>query len=201
MKSAMAKGVAVALLQLGIVGSLAAKFAHERATSPRVWVRTGYYDPDLPIRGRYASLRLEVEAGDVFEEKPLVEQRPTPYDTTPTGTQAEDKNRKPRYVPVWESKPVRLEARDGKLIAVADPKSNIFARYIRDFNGQVTIALAEPVDIFVSEHAANLPGWQWRRQGNVEWWVEVTVPKKGPPRPLRLGIKQADGQIMPLPQG
>jgi len=67
MKSAIVKGLAVALLQLVIVGSLAAKFAHDRATCPRVWVRTAYYDPDLPIRGRYASLQLEVDAPEYFK--------------------------------------------------------------------------------------------------------------------------------------
>jgi|SRR5689334_9065896 hypothetical protein len=203
MKSGIVKGLAVALLQLVIVGSLAAKFSYERATCPRVWVRTAYYDPDLPIRGRYASLQLEVEAPGVFQEKPLVEQKPTPYDIAPMGTTAQDKNAKadkPRYVPVWDSKPVRVEVHDGKLIAVADAKSNMSAQYRRDTDGHVTIALLEPVDIFVPEHAANLPGWQWPRPRNVEWWAEVTVPKKGPPRPLRLGIKQADRPIMPLPQ-
>jgi len=200
MKSAIVKGLAVALLQLAIVGSLAAKFAHERATCPRVWVRTAYYDPDLPIRGRYASLQLEVEAPGVFQEKPLIEQKPTPFDPMHPGY-ATDKNArsKPRYVPVWDSKPVRLEVVEGKLVAVADAKSKISARYMRDSEGHVTIALLEPVDIFVPEHAANLPGWQWPRGTNVEWWAEVTVPKKGPPRPLRLGIKQANGQLMPLP--
>ena len=54
MKSGLTKGLLVAALQLMIVGSLAAKYAHDRATRPRVWVKVGYYDPDLPIRGRYA---------------------------------------------------------------------------------------------------------------------------------------------------
>jgi hypothetical protein len=204
MKSAIVKGLAVALLQLVIVGSLAAKFAHDRATCPRVWVRTAYYDPDLPIRGRYASLQLEVDAPGVFQEKPLVEQKPTPYEIMHPSKEAADKDAKPdkpRYVPVWDSKPVRLEVQDGKLIAMPDPKSNISARYMRNTEGRVTIALQEPVDIFVPEHAANLPGWQWPRPNNIEWWAEVTVPKKGSPRPIRLGIKQAGGQIMPLPQG
>ena len=204
MKSAMAKGLAVALLQLVIVGSLAAKFAHDRATCPRVWVRTAYYDPDLPIRGRYVSLQLEVEAPGVFQEEPLVEQKPAPYEIGHPNKEATDKSEKsakPRYVPVWDSKPVRLEVQGGKLIAVTDPKSNISARYTRDTEGRVMMILLEPVDIFVPEHAANLPGWQWPRRSSVEWWAEVTVPKKGPPRPIRLGIKQAGEQIMPLPQG
>jgi len=31
-----------------------------------------------------------------------------------------------------------------------------------------------------------------------ELWAEVTIPRLGPPRPIRLGIKK-DGQIQPLP--
>jgi hypothetical protein len=29
-------------------------------------------------------------------------------------------------------------------------------------------------------------------------WVEVTVPKEGPPRPIRLGVRK-DGELTPLP--
>ena len=204
MKSALIRGLVVALLQLAMVGSLAAKFAYERATCPRVWVKTAYYDPNLPIRGRYVSLQLEVEAPGVFEEKPLVEQKANPYELLPPAASKTQGNStaqdKPRYVPVWDSKPVRLEAREGKLMAIGDPRSTLSARYMRNADGQVTIALMEPVDLYVPEHAINLPGWQWPRRNTPEWWVEVTLPKKGSPRPLRLGIKQANGQIMPLPQ-
>jgi hypothetical protein len=31
-----------------------------------------------------------------------------------------------------------------------------------------------------------------------ELWAEVTIPRQGPPRPIRLGIKK-DGQIQPVP--
>src|SRR5690348_6439853 len=73
MKSGIARGLLVAALQLMIVSSLAAKFAHDRATCPRVWVKVGYYDPDLPIRGRYAALQIELDTPGLFPEKPLVE--------------------------------------------------------------------------------------------------------------------------------
>jgi len=51
----------------------------------------------------------------------------------------------------------------------------------------------EPVAFFIPEHANN-PA---RLNPGEELWVEVTVPKKGPPRPLRLGIKK-DGILTPL---
>ena len=196
MKSAIAKGLAVTVLQLLIVGSLAAKYSYERATCPRIWVKVNYYDPDLPIRGRYASLQLEVLAPGVFPEKPLVENR---LGETPSAIQQKPAQPKPRYMTVWDSKPVRLEVKDGQLVATNDPNSNVEARYFRDGDGKAHVSLAEPVNFFVPENATNLPGWQWPRSVPRDWWAEVTVPKKGPPRPIRLGIKQPDGQIMPLP--
>src|SRR5947199_6971290 len=60
------KGVLLAVLQLAIVASLAAKYAIDRARFPRVWAQTVAYDPDLPIRGRYLSVRLRVDADRVY---------------------------------------------------------------------------------------------------------------------------------------
>lgn len=202
MKSGIARGLLVATLQLMIVGSVAAKFAHDRATCPRVWVKTEYYDPDLPIRGRYAALQVALDTPGLFPEKPLVEDR---RNETPAEKAAEAQNRnsqtppKPRYLPVWDSKPVRLEVHDGKLVAVVDKESRVVAQYSRDIEGHARVFLNDPIDFFVPENATNLPGWRSPRDSHTEWWAEVTVPKKGPPRPIRLGIKQPAGQIMPLP--
>src|SRR6266567_6655283 len=52
------KGIIVAVLQLALVASLGAKYAIDRARFPRVWAQTVAYDPDLPIRGRYLSVRV-----------------------------------------------------------------------------------------------------------------------------------------------
>jgi hypothetical protein len=196
MSSKVARGVSVAVLQLLIVGSLAAKYSYERATCPRIWVKVNYYDPNLPIRGRYASLQLEVSAPGVFAEKPLVENH---MGETPSVIQQKSTEPKPRYITVWDSKAVRLEVKDGQLVAISDPSSNVDARYFRDGDGKAHTSLAEPVNFFVPENAANLPGWEWPRTAARDWWAEVTVPKKGPPRPIRLGLKQPGGQIMPLP--
>jgi hypothetical protein len=54
--------------------------------------------------------------------------------------------------------------------------------------------LVEPVAFFITEHIPD-PS---RRQEGEELWVEVTIPKKGPPRPIRLGVKKGDGPIVPL---
>ncbi len=51
-----------------------------------------------------------------------------------------------------------------------------------------------PVYFYVSEHAASpLPV----KQGD-ELWIEITLPPKGPPRPIQLALKHADGAWQPL---
>jgi hypothetical protein len=50
------------------------------------------------------------------------------------------------------------------------------------------------VAFFITEHITD-PS---RRQEGEELWVEVTIPKKGPPRPIRLGVKKSEGPIIPL---
>lgn len=52
------RGVVLALVQVGLIASLGGKLLVDRARYPRVWARAEPYDPDLPIRGRYVSLRL-----------------------------------------------------------------------------------------------------------------------------------------------
>jgi hypothetical protein len=53
--------------------------------------------------------------------------------------------------------------------------------------------LAEPVAYFISEHAADPTSL---RPGE-ELWAEVSVPKSGPPRPIRLGVRR-NGVLTPL---
>jgi hypothetical protein len=55
------------------------------------------------------------------------------------------------------------------------------------------LRLETPVDFYIPEHAA-IP--TPLRPGQ-EIWIEVTVPPKGPPRPLQLALKQ-DGVWQPL---
>jgi hypothetical protein len=53
------------------------------------------------------------------------------------------------------------------------------------------------VDFFVPEHESEVESLRSRRNAP-EIWAQVTIPRKGPPRPIRLGIKR-DGQIQPVP--
>ena len=63
------KGILLAGLQCALVLSLAGKLVYDRATRPRVWVKTQRYDPDLPIRGRYLSLQLAPEGGAPYFDR------------------------------------------------------------------------------------------------------------------------------------
>jgi hypothetical protein len=55
------KGLILAAFQCLLVLSLSGKLLYDRATCPRVWVKTAQWDPNLPIRGRYLALRLAPE--------------------------------------------------------------------------------------------------------------------------------------------
>jgi hypothetical protein len=156
MKS-MHRGILVGLLQCLIVLSVAGKYAIDRERLPRVWVNATPVDPELPLRGRYVSLRLQVEMPDGF-----------------IGVYA----------------PVRLHVEAGRLRATPDRE-----------NGGLTVTrfqqrpwtLTEPVAFYLPEHAAD-PS---RRAPGEELWVEVSVPRNGPPRPLRLAVKK-EGKLTPL---
>jgi hypothetical protein len=151
------KGVAVAVLHLLIVGSVGGKFLYDRVHRPRVWVKTGSVDPDLPVRGRYVALRLEVQA---------------PWFAA-----------KQNNASSW----VTLAVDDGHLVAdKSDSPTEFTITSWRRPNQPLPTAtyLDESVLFFLPEHA----DFPRLKQGD-ELWVEVTVPKKGPPRPIQLALK------------
>jgi hypothetical protein len=55
------------------------------------------------------------------------------------------------------------------------------------------VRLSPALAFFIPEHVAD-PS---RRPAGEELWVEVTVPRRGSPRPIRLGVKK-DGVLTPL---
>jgi hypothetical protein len=57
------KGLLLAAFQCLLALSVSGKLLYDRATCPRVWVKTARWDPNLPIRGRYLALRLAPESG------------------------------------------------------------------------------------------------------------------------------------------
>jgi hypothetical protein len=151
------RGLAVAALQCMIVLSVAAKYSWDRERLPRVWAKSAPYDPNLPLRGRYVSLRLEVGA------------------TIPAGG-------------LWSE--ATLSVNGDRLVATP-----VSGRTGVQINCPPTArcTIAEPVAFFIAEHIPD-PS---RRQPGEELWVEVSVPPKGPPRPIRLGVKK-DGVLRPL---
>jgi len=157
------RGILVALVQCLLVLSLAGKYALDRERLPRAWAKAAPYDPSLPIRGRYVSLRLEVEG--------------------PPGAS-----------PFWT--PATLSARDGRLFA--EPVSFDSGVHVGDFRTNRWRVgegweIMEPVAFFIPE---NVPDPSFRPQGD-QLWVEVSVPRRGPPRPIRLAVKK-DGVFTPL---
>ena len=155
------RGIAVAVLQCLIVLSLAGKYAIDRERLPRAWARAMPVDPNLPIRGRYVSLRLEVEL-------------------------AEGSSQRPSWLPV------QLSAQNGRLVATrVEPLTS--SETMIPGAGTRGPSLREPVAFFIPEHVPD-PS---RRAPGEELWVEVSVPRKGPPRPMRLGVRK-DGVLTPL---
>ena len=72
-----------------------------------------------------------------------------------------------------------------------DPNLPIRGRYVRlRIEGRPT---DDQIAFFIPEHA---PDPSDRPPGE-ELWAEVTLPKKGPPRPIRLGVMK-NGVLTPL---
>jgi hypothetical protein len=167
----LGKGLALAAIQVALILSLGAKLLYDRATQPRVWALVETYDPDLPIRGRYLAESLRVPA---------------------EGFQYKEPGENNAFERSVNEQTARLEIRDGKLIATPDPNAAERFYVHRNPDGSLVAIGEDPVLIFIPENA-KVPALKPRE----EMWVEVTLPKEGPPRPIRAGIKK-DGQITPL---
>lgn len=172
-----AKGVAVMVVQLAVVMSIAAKYAWERAHCPRVWTRTMQYDPERVIRGRYLSLTLRADAcglpgGEVIPRR------------------VEYVNNEWRTLGYREWKVVPA-VRDGKLVPrlAKEDRPEATMQLVASYADPCEFGrLSEPVEFFVPEHA-NGP---FPLKPGEELWAEVTVPPSGPPRPVRLAV--SDGK-------
>ncbi len=168
----LVKSLVIAAVQVTLVASLGGKLLYDRATRPRVWALAAPYDPNDPIRGRYVRLQVVVEPRGIKETKP----------GSPLA-----------------AKTVVLRVEDGRLVAegIAQERgyssSDLHVQVIPQ-RGENFAVLDKPVAFFIPEH---IPDPSRRAEGE-ELWVEVTVPQKGPPRPIRLGVKKADGPIVPL---
>jgi hypothetical protein len=170
--NALQKGLLLGALQVAIVASLGAKLTWDRHRFPRGWARVGVYDPNLPIRGRYLALQLEVVCDSTATA-------PAP----PPGTS---------HPQTFNDTDLRgiLRVENGRLASSCysseEEGASMFRRY--RWGQPATTNLSEPVLFFLPEHA--IDPWQLRKGG--ELWAEVTLPASGPPRPIRLAIKHDD---------
>ena len=93
-----------------------------------------------------------------------------------------------------DNAPVRLDAREGALVFVpSETRTGLTARINVPREGGSVAVLNQPIAFFIPEH---VPDPSIRGTGE-ELWVEVTLPRRGPPRPIRLAVKK-NGMMTPL---
>lgn len=126
--NALGKGLIVAAAQVALATSVGAKFLIDRSTYQRVWVETAPYDPDLPIRGRYVSIALLVDAKRA------------------AGPEAETRDA--------EMFMGRLEVQGGRLVAVEDEAGKHWVMQ-RTCGEAKCWQLGDPLAYFIPEHGAD----------------------------------------------
>ena len=89
--------------------------------------------------------------------------------------------------------PVMLAARGQSLAFELAPEFEGLSATPTRRNGEQLATLDQPLAFFIPEH---VPDPSIRAAGE-ELWVEVTLPKRGGPRPIRLAVKK-DGVLTPL---
>jgi hypothetical protein len=182
--------IALLAIQLALVLSIAGKYLYERKTCPRVWALARAYDPEMILRGRYLSTQLEVDGcGSTL---PSYAHAEFPRDINGAVRPGPYKVRGP-YVTFDAT----LKVDNNRLVAVRlagenshDDGQTVWAN---DNTPCDRMHLQQATDFFIPEHAAD-PTLLKRGQ---ELWMEVTVPPKGPPRPIQLAIKD-NGVWKPL---
>ncbi|HET9725431.1 MAG TPA: hypothetical protein VFP28_00855 [Gemmatimonadales bacterium] len=88
---------------------------------------------------------------------------------------------------------VRLEVRGNRIVGAIDDSVTSPRVQLRRDADRWSARLSQPVAFFIPEH---VPDPSFRPAGE-ELWAEVTVPRRGPPRPIRLGVMRG-GQLTPL---
>jgi hypothetical protein len=125
----------------------------------------------MPIRGRYLSERLQLPAVGFSYQPPQ------------------------EYVDEWVANRrwAYLEVDEGQVRAYARGSGAGAWIYLhRNADGSLVAFTEEPVAVFISE-TAEIPVLKTGQ----ELWVEVTLPTKGPPRPIRIGLK-TNGVLTPV---
>ena len=190
-----AASLALLVFQLAIVSTIAAKYLYQRWSCPRVWTRAAAIDPQLPMRGRYLALNLTVDGCQ--STLPSAKNANFPRDFSGAV--------KPGSY-VLRSNDVDFHANlkvvNNTLVAVRIEGQDVGGTEDSSAGEEVVgtasspcnqMQLASSTDFFIADTAQSplplTPGQ--------ELWIEVTVPPKGPPRPMQLALKD-NGAWKPL---
>lgn len=167
------KGLIFAFVQVLFVSSLGAKLLWDRSRLPRGWAATQGYDPDMPIRGRYVSLSLVVNADRIFSEHAKLPQSPAV---------------------AYGAANIYLTVENGQVVAnPADHYTGLTVTAPRQQGNEIVASVTPPVVYFLPEHAVD----PTRASQRGPLYLEVTVPRNGPPRPIRFGM-QLGSEIKPI---
>jgi len=170
---AIRAGLILVFVQAVLVLSVAGKYLYERQTRPRVWTRATQFDPSLPLRGRYLSLQLIVNACGLprdAEHTIQVYSGGHPFWQWHVSLTVANGKLVPRLEKPWSPRP------GGILTLFADRACD-----------RATLSNEEM--LFIPDRAQlpfPLPPGQ-------ELWVEVTLPPSGPPRPIQIALSDRDG--------
>jgi hypothetical protein len=174
--------VALLVIQLFLVSAIAAKYLYQRWTCPRVWTLAQGYDPELPMRGRYIQMQLRVDGCQ--STLPSAKAAQFPRDFSGAAIPGP-------YVmrPGQVSFRANLKVQNNRLIAVQvqGDESGMAGEEVLAVPGAACdqMRLITPVNYYISSTAKSpLP-----LKPGQELWMEVTVPPKGPPRPLQMALK------------
>ena len=183
--------IAVLILQLMIVSTVAAKYLYERVTCPRVWTRAAAYDPQLVMRGRYLSLQLSVDGCGSTLPNAKDAQFSRNLEGVPSGNNFSIRSANG----VWFQ--AKIAIKDNKLIAIRVPESDTSTptQSVAGWPGAPCdqMRLTNAVDFYIPDNATD----PTRLKPGQQLWIEVTLPPKGPPRPLQLALKD-NGAWKPL---
>ncbi len=180
------------VIQLALVSSIAAKYFYQRSTCPKAWTRAAAYDPNMVMRGRYLSLRLTVDGCQSTLPSALRATFPRNADgtTKPTGFTVNNG----QYPITFRA---NLKVEKNRLLAIRIPEADLRSKGVsvtaQSGSSCNDLYIDQPVDFYIAEHAAD----PTRLREGQELWIEVTVPPKGPPRPLQLALKD-NGAWKPL---
>jgi hypothetical protein len=179
------------VVQLAIVSTIAGKYLYQRWSCPRVWTRATTYDPTLLMRGRYLSLQLVVDGCQSTLPSAKEAVMPRNLEGVQTGkTYSIHADQTVRF-------PAKLKVEGGKLLAIRIPEGNGRPDELmvegRPGASCEDLRLDGAVDFYIAESAAAPAALK----AGQELWIEVTVPPKGPPRPIQLAVKDG-GAWTPL---